>query len=66
MDFDEILVAEDGIVEEILVAEDEPFEVDEGAGLFKKHLQACRTAGTFQSGMGESVLGLANTISKML
>lgn len=53
-------------LDEILEAEDELLEVDEGTGLFKKHLQACRTAGTFQFGMGESVLGLTNTIGKML
>jgi hypothetical protein len=50
--------------DEVLVAEDELFEVDEGTGLFKKHLQACRTAGTFQSGMGESVLGLVQHYQK--
>ena len=54
-------------VEEILVTEDDLFEVDEDtvSTLLKTHLQACFTAGIFQSGTGESVLGLLTTISKM-
>jgi hypothetical protein len=60
---DEVLIT--GFVEDDdSLTEDELFEVDEGTGLFKKHLQACRTAGTFQSGMGESVLGLVQHYQK--
>ena len=57
------LMDEDGT----LVAEDDLWDVDEDtvSTLLKTHLQACFTAGIFQSGTGESVLGLLTTISKM-
>ena len=52
---------------ETLVAEDDLLVVDEGteSKFSKTHLQACFTAGTFQSGTGESTLCLLTTVSEM-
>ena len=54
-------------VGEILVLEDDFLETveDTASTLLKTHLQACLTAGVFHFGIGESVLGLFTTISKL-